>query len=352
MRKLTVAVLTLILLMSMSGCFLLPEEAEMPELPLVTPYSGAEYTTVYVTRGDMTLTENIVCNYSATKSENLAFNIDGEYYGSIFVEAGDYVTAGTLAAELDVSSILDDIKSREDEIRKLEIELAKEYKALELALFSEELAGGISTAASEARQASITYKENSLEILNAQKAELTGKLEERRLYASMDGTVTYTKTLIDGSKSSKKETVVTITDMDSSVFIASTAFYEYFTPGEEVTVVSDGVEYSTVYTEASELGLEDKIDGIGNKLVYFVITGTEAPTDSKARGTVSLYIDSRKDVLMLPKRAVFTVDGRHMVFYQDDSGVKSAKEVQCGLEANGYIEIVSGLDEGDCVILG
>ena len=140
--------------------------------------------------------------------------------------------------------------------------------------------------------------------------------------------------------------------MDSSVFIASTAFYEYFTPGEEVTVVSDGVEYSTVYTEASELGLEDKIDGIGNKLVYFVITGTEAPTDSKARGTVSLYIDSRKDVLMLPKRAVFTVDGRHMVFYQDDSGVKSAKEVQCGLEANGYIEIVSGLDEGDCVILG
>jgi multidrug efflux pump subunit AcrA (membrane-fusion protein) len=146
----------------MSGCFLLPEEAEMPELPLVTPYSGAEYTTVYVTRGDMTLTENIVCNYSATKSENLAFNIDGEYYGSIFVEAGDYVTAGTLVAELDVSSILDDIKSREDEIRKLEIELAKEYKALELALFSEELAGGISTAASEARQASITYKENSL----------------------------------------------------------------------------------------------------------------------------------------------------------------------------------------------
>ena len=352
MRKIIVAVLALLLLVSMCGCFLLPEEAKMPELPLVTPFSGAEYTTAYVTKGEMTLTENIVCTYSATQSENLAFNIDGELYGSIFVKAGDYVTAGTLVAELDVSSILEEIDARDTEIQKAEIELAKEYKALELALLSEEIAGGNSTVASDAKQASITYKENSLDILNEKKAELKAKLEARRLYATMDGTVTYIKTLIDGSKATKKEIVVTITNMDSSVFIATTKFYNYFTPGEEVTVLSEGVEYKTVYTEAEELGLEENIDNTGSKVVYFVITGTEAPAASKVKGLVALYIDSREDTLMLPKRAVFTVDGKYMVFYQDANGVKSAKEIECGLVASGFIEIVSGLNEGDCVIVG
>jgi multidrug efflux pump subunit AcrA (membrane-fusion protein) len=352
LRKIIVAVLALLMSISLCGCFLLPEEAKMPELPLVTPFSGAEYTTAYVTKGDLIYTENIICTYSATQSENLAFNIDGELYGSIFVEAGDYVTAGTLVAELDVSSILEEIEARDTEILKAEIELAKEYKALELALLSEEVAGGVSTVASEAKQASITYKENSLAILNEKKAELIAKLEARRLYASMDGTVTYTKTLIDGSKATKNETVVTITNMDSSVFIASTPFYKYFTPGQEVTVVSDNVEYTAVYTEASELGLEENIDKSGAKVVYFVITGAEAPATSKAKGIVKLLIDSREAALMLPKRAVFTVDGKYMVFYQDANGVKSAKEIQCGLVANGFIEIVSGLNEGDCVIIG
>jgi hypothetical protein len=49
LRKIIVAVLALLMSISLCGCFLLPEEAKMPELPLVTPFSGAEYTTAYVT---------------------------------------------------------------------------------------------------------------------------------------------------------------------------------------------------------------------------------------------------------------------------------------------------------------
>jgi multidrug efflux pump subunit AcrA (membrane-fusion protein) len=330
----------------------LPEEAKIPELPLVTPYAGKEFATAYVTRGDMTLTEKINCTYSATKSERLSFGLGDEYYGSIFVEAGDYVEAGELVAELDISKLSEEIASVSGEIEKLEIELEEENKALDLALMTEELNGGGSTAASDAKRASIAYKESSLEILNEKKAELQQKIEARRLYAPISGTVTYVKKITAGMKSAKNENVVIITDMDSSVFIGTTANYGYFAPGQEVTVYSDGAEYAAVYTPAEQLGLEDKIDEVGRKTVYFAVSGSEAPAESGAKGTVVRFLDERKDALMIPSKAVFSIDDKTMVYYEDENGIKSAKEVVCGLQADGYTEITSGLSEGDCVIIG
>ncbi len=346
------AIIFIILTLCLCGCFLLPEEAKIPELPLVTPYGGSEFSTAYVTRGDMTLTEKVSCTYSATRSERLSFGLDDEYYGSIFVEAGDYVKAGALVAELDISKLSGEIASVSGEIEKLEIELDEESKALELALLDEELEGSGSTATSDAKKAAIAYKESSLEILNEKKAELEQKIEARRLYAPISGTVTYVKKITAGMKSAKNENVVIITDMDSSVFIGATANYAYFTPGQEVTVYSDGAEYAAVYTPAEQLGLDAKIDESGRKTVYFAITGSEAPAETGAKGTVELFLDERRDVLMIPSRAVFSVDGQTMVYYEDGNGIKSAKEIECGLQAEGYTEIISGLSEGDCVIIG
>jgi multidrug efflux pump subunit AcrA (membrane-fusion protein) len=344
-------VLAILLMLCMCGCFLLPEEAKVPELPLVTPYAGDEFVTAYVTRGNMTLKETINCLYSATKSETLSFRITGADYGSVFVDTGDYVTAGTLVAELDVSSILEDMKSVGNDIAKLEVELDEEYKALDLTYLTEELNGGTSTVSSDAKKASIAYKESKLDIFILKKAELEQKLEERRLYAGINGTVTYVKKIKDGLKSSKNDNVVIITDMDSSVFIASTELYDLFKPGQEVIISSEGTAYTTVFTAAEQLGLKEQIDGSGRKTVYFTVTGSEAPSKSGAKGSVELFLDSREDVLMIPSKAVFTVDGQSMVYYQDENGVKSAKEIECGLKADGFIEITGGLNEGDCVII-
>ena len=51
LKRLLAPVSALLMAALLSGCFLLPKEADPPELPLVTPFSGAEYTTAVVTRG-------------------------------------------------------------------------------------------------------------------------------------------------------------------------------------------------------------------------------------------------------------------------------------------------------------
>ena len=39
------------------------------------------------------------------------------------------------------------------------------------------------------------------------------------------------------------------------------------------------------------------------------------------------------------------------MFYEDENGLKAYKEVTIGYEADGKVEILDGLEEGDLVIL-
>ena len=351
MRKWIALPLAALCLLSLSGCFLLPAEPEVPELPLVTPYSGAEYLTAQVTRGDLALVQTVNCTFSATRTENLKFSVVDKKYGTICVSVGQEVTAGTLIAELDAGDIKNRLRQTEDEIARLELEVRCAEKALELALEEEALRKSDSTAASDARAADLAYYKASLEIREQKRAELNEELESLRLYAGIDGIVTYVKTVKDGDTSSKAELVATITDTSSSMFTGSTDAWPWLTPGTQVNVLSGDAEYPCVSVSPEALGLEDKVDTRGNKTVYLELVGPELPTGDNIRGTVELLLDSREDVLILPKRAVFTVGDQYYVYYEDENGLKNAKPVSCGLLAGWYIEVTEGLSEGDTVIL-
>ena len=156
---------------ALSGCFLLPKEATMPELPLVTPYAGAEYRTVEVTRGDVTLETKLVFAYNPTRKEDLQFAEAGRSYGAIYVTVGDEVKEGDLLAELDTAAEQEAIRSTELELQRLEIRLETARKALEYALEEEELRGTDSTVTSDARQADIDYYEAAIAIREKKLAE-------------------------------------------------------------------------------------------------------------------------------------------------------------------------------------
>ena len=351
MRKWIALPLAALCLLSLSGCFLLPAEPEVPELPLVTPYSGAEYYTAQVTRGDLTLVQTVNCTFSATRTETLKFNAVDKRYGSIFVTVGQEVTAGTLVAELDAETVKEQLCQAEEDIARLELQASCAEKALELALREEELRKADNTTASDARAADLAYYQASLEIREQKREELSAELESLRLYAGIDGTVTYVKTAKEGDTSSKAETVAIITDTASSMFTGSTDAWKWLTPGTHVNVNTGDTEYPCVAVSAASLGLEDTVDPRGNKTVYLKLEGPELPTGDNIRGSVQLLLDSRENVLILPRRAVFTVGDQYYVYYEDESGLKTAKPVGCGLEAGWYIEVTEGLTEGDTVIV-
>ncbi len=351
MRKWIALPLAVLCLLGLSGCFLLPAEPEVPELPLVTPYSGAEYITAQVTRGDLTLVQSVSCTFSATRTETLKFSAVDKKYGSIFVTVGQEVTAGTLVAELDAEQVKDKLRQTEDEIARLELQVSCAEKALELALEEEELRKADNTKTSDARAADLAYYRASLEIREQKREELTQELEGLRLYAGIDGIVTYVKTAKEGDTSSKAETVAIITDTASSMFTANTDAWQWLSPGTRVTVNTGDTEYPCVAVSAASLGLEEFMDPRGNKTVYLKLEGPELPTGDNIRGSVELLLDSRENVLILPRRAVFTVGDQYYVYYEDANGLKTAKPVSCGLETTWYVEVTEGLSEGDTVIL-
>lgn len=64
---------------------------------------------------------------------------------------------------------------------------------------------------------------------------------------------------------------------------------------------------------------------------------------------VSVMLESRKDVLMVPATSVMKSGGSNFV-YVIEKGKPARREVQIGLRQEGFIEIVEGLREGDEVL--
>ena len=85
-------------------------------------------------------------------------------------------------------------------------------------------------------------------------------------------------------------------------------------------------------------------------MVYFKLTQPALDLEDNDRGTLELVLDRREDALLLPEKAVSMMGEKQVVYYLDEEGIRRFREVTTGLAANGQIEILSGLNEGDEVI--
>lgn len=67
--------------------------------------------------------------------------------------------------------------------------------------------------------------------------------------------------------------------------------------------------------------------------------------------SVTIYQALRKGVLMLPRKAIIREDGQKFVLVQLPKGQPQKKAIQTGISSGNTIEIVSGLTEGDTVVI-
>lgn len=350
-KRIFVPISALLLSGLLSGCFLLPREAEAPELPLVTPYAGADYATAEVVRGDLVSVSRVSFTYSPTRKEDLRFSVADRAYGVIYVSVGDEVTEGQLLAELDTAAETAAIRETENALERLRIQLQNAYRELNIALEEEALLGGGSTVTSDARRSDISYYQSSIDIYEKRLEEQQTGLEALRLYAPFDGTVTYVKTVDRMSRSGKADTVVSVTDAASAVFTARTADYALFPVGETFTVTAGEEEYLCVSRDPADFGFSTELMAGGQKNVCLELLEANVPEGS-VRGETTIVLETRENVNMVVSRAVFTVGERSYVYHEDETGLKTAQEVTCGLDNGSYVEIIDGLEEGDYVIIG
>lgn len=355
---LVLAVLACVLLTS---CGLLPAEETFQTAPLLREYEREEFKLALVERGDLELSQKVSCTFMPVRTEILRYEIGGIYYDENFVEVGDSVEAGQLLAQLELGDVEERIKSCEVQAEKLSMSLTalEENRALALARQRISMQGGDSQDLREAlREVNKQYDaqkaalEEQALLNNMRLEEYEKELSDRQLRASFAGTITYIRNIKDGDRSVADERFITIADSTMSLFRAETQYWNVFEPGTEFIIMVGKEEYEAIVATEEELGLEAQEKEEGKKAyVYLKLKNPTFDLEDGARGNITIVLDSRTDVLKIPASAVSSANGEEIVYYQNEAGMKAYKPIVTGMQAGDMIEVISGLTEGESIIV-
>ena len=85
----------------------------------------------------------------------------------------------------------------------------------------------------------------------------------------------------------------------------------------------------------------------------FVIAegGETAVIEPGTIGSMQVILAEKKQVLTLPTSAIHSADDKHYVYVVGENNMREVKWIEVGLAGKDKVEIVSGLVEGEKVIL-
>lgn len=329
--KKTVALLSVGAITAMlSGCYFLPDEEEVLPPPTVKT-SEVKYTTIIAARKDLVkqvVTAGTV--QSATVNEQY-FSDQGGVIKAIYVAPGDVVAEGDLIAELETYDLDEQIETQQLYVRRAELthQIAVEQ--------------GYSQAEIDKAALDIQLEENDLAKLYEQK-------ENAKLYATSSGTVSDVTSKGTGEYVNVGESlakVIDVTDLYINIFPTDLTVYKL---NDEVTIRIDGAEYPGYVSRSVDMiSYEETIDE-----KYFVeIKFNTADNESRIVGNlvdVILVLDRREDVVVVSNNLIKNVNGQDVVYVLED-GRKVERAVEVGLQTGSESEIISGLSEGDEIVI-
>lgn len=316
-----------------SGCqYLFPKEEEPQAPPLVAP-KGVEYTTVDVERGDIVSSVQGMGRVQSVRMVDVYFRAGGGRLKGINVKYGDMVKAGDVLLELDTGDL------------DYQLEVAKlRYKAQQNSYNANK--GYMRKVDRDNAKIELQIAKMGIEQLQKQKDEAT-------LKAPIDGSVVYITTANQGSYVDAYSTLVRIADQSVKMLsYEDDANRASFQIGMKVQVTlksggsqCEGVVVSTPF----ERGKFDT-EKLAKMLFIQVPDEFLANTEVGDEARLVVILAERKDALWLPRNVVKTYLQRRYV-QALVNGVKVEKDVQVGLETPTQTEILSGLEEGEKVIV-
>lgn len=363
MRKLWLSLLTISLASAMifTGC----GKSKVAEEEVVLVDRSEEDTTTkmaVVTKKDIVSSVNIRCAYTAVNVSDMSFDQEGQIISKVYVQEGDTVQKGQLLASLTTEGIDDQIKELDYQIGRAEMRLNQILANKQAAIdrenyeyeYTRKWAVDVERHEKSLEQIEKDYKysiedcEDDLEFKRMERNKLKKQMSNGNLYADLTGTVTYVKSRLEGSNCTKGERIITITDSTDCIFTADRTEYREYIDKDKVysmsiTIGAAAGDYDVVVFEPEET----------EKDLRFVLAesnGSDTTIEVGTRGNILLILDQRENALALPKSGIHAIDGKYYVYLLDENGKRQTAFVEVGLYGNDYVEITSGLKEGDRVI--
>lgn len=360
-RKAILFFAVLLAAMSLSACSLLPQEEEVRTAPLLRDYEREEYTTALVERGDLTLIEKVTCKYVPVQTVSLSFALGGEYVDRMMVQVGDSVEQGQLLGQLQLGDLEERVAAAQSAIEELQLrsDYVEEMYQIELrrnAIDGETMDAQACRERQDALEEDFEARrkdvENALELQRMTLEALERSLDERQIRAPFSGTITYVRRYKDGDMSAFGDSAVTLVDSTMSLFRAETKYWDRFHEGDEYEILVNKVPYVIVVASEESLGLPAREKEPDKQAyVYFVLKEASFELSDGDYGTIELIRDQRLNVLHVPSNAVLNAGDKQLVYYQREDGMKGYKEVETGITVNRRTEIISGLSEGESIIV-
>jgi len=123
--------------------------------------------------------------------------------------------------------------------------------------------------------------------------------------------------------------------------------------GQAVNLELDAYQGQKIPGKVEHIAYESEL--INNVNIYYVdIVPMKVPSffRSGMSATVNFTLQEKKGVLLLPLNAVKKITNRTYVFIKDkETGKAKGIQIETGLENSNHVEIVSGLKEGESVII-
>lgn len=400
-RFLLLALVPLMVLL-LAGC---NPDGGAPTSTFVTPVptalpAGSTYT---VKRGTITGVLQTRGRVVAVREANLFFKVGG-WIKTLEVAAGDQVKAGDFLADLDTLELEDDVTDAQYyyDTSKLDLDLARKnvaVKAIEL----EVEAKSVKLAELTVQEAQTTYdrlkygadpQATQAAGVALQKANLAYEQAQARYRAVQAGKdaydieitmlerkVTYRKTRLDRATERLKDAQLTA-PFDGIVISLDAKVGDNVDPYTLVGVVADPAELEVDATvpeaEIGPLALgqtvhvildaypdkvyQAQVKAISSKAViwqgkqaYHVTIVFDEPKTVPATirmgADIQVIVRTKDNVLIVPTQAIYTVAGESYVEVMSADGRRRRVAVVTGLVGATETEIVSGLKEGDVVVI-
>ncbi|MGB6872756.1 MAG: efflux RND transporter periplasmic adaptor subunit [Dehalococcoidia bacterium] len=317
--------------------------------------------TVEVTRGDIVKTVLADGSLEMPNKAYLSFGATGTVE-EVLVDEGNNVTEGQVLARLDAPSLESSV-----EMAELQVEIAEEqvkaaraqYEIAEINLDDYDSTSIVSEEVLEERvdaaKASWEIAKLNLKIakLNLESAELN--LEKAVIVAPFDGvvadiTITEGKEISTATLATPAISLVDTSDIEMRGFIdeIDIAIVQL---GQEANIILDALPDEEVEGRVAFISPAGTIRA--GVVSYDTTITLENPVEELRDGmsaTAEIIIERRDDVLFIPNRAIRGTLENPMVVVLVD-GQQEEREITLGLTDGINTEVLSGLQEGEKVIL-
>ncbi|MCQ2496782.1 MAG: biotin/lipoyl-binding protein [Lachnospiraceae bacterium] len=335
--------------LALAGCGILPGEEEAHKIQIVKESVENEYDLAMCEKRDVVLTDTVSCQYKQLAEENLSFAEGGKRVAYVYVKEGDEVKAGDLLVKLDIEGYENGLIDMEEMIKvaRLTISQADEQiRFYESRINSEETnlldKENYLKKLREVRSEK-TEAENVIEYAEGEIERYRAEIEGGTLVAGIDGTVSYIAKGLVGSTTLPNMRIMTIMDSSACGFQAQDRDAAgYMKVGESYEVVTNnGNAYPVTATQ---------IEPDTGKLV-FELDEPDYSISVGTRGNIAVVLGTAEQVPSVPRISVYSADDYSYVYLINENGVREMRKVEIGLQGNNYVEIKSGINLLDSVIL-